>query len=248
MKLIRFIDDYGFLIISFLFMIDFSITSSMWISSSPLLNLWDKFFNIFCMILFPLFPLSVEVIVLYRTNGRGGAGNYLKKFNFFVYFPIFVMSRIIEFIDFNFVSYSLIVLLILPIVGCYFVANFKFWREPLIYIHNITFVILYILSAIRILYDLGFLITIVLITTSITGAIAITVFPLKFYIRRKKRSYAAAWYNKACIESLQNNRHKAIEYLRKAINLENKHKETAKADNDFDNIRDSQEFKELTEG
>ncbi len=171
-------------------MIDFSITSSLWISLSPLLNLWDKVLPIFCMILFPLFPLSVQVIILYSTHGDPrfrGPFNYLKKFNFFVNFPIFVMSRIIEFIDFNFVSYFLIVLMILPIVECYFVANFKFLRESLFYMFNIIFFILYILSAIRILYDPGYLITIVMILPSITGMIAIIVFPLKYYIRRKKR-------------------------------------------------------------
>lgn len=34
----------------------------------------------------------------------------------------------------------------------------------------------------------------------------------------------------------------------KAINLDDKYKEKAKTDSDFNNIRDSQEFKELIEG
>jgi len=58
----------------------------------------------------------------------------------------------------------------------------------------------------------------------------------------------SAWYKKACIESLQNNKDKAIEHLKKAINLDDKCKEKAKQDSDFNNIRDSQEFKELIEG
>jgi len=61
-------------------------------------------------------------------------------------------------------------------------------------------------------------------------------------------TYKDAWYNKACIESLQNNKDKALEHLKKAINLDDKYKESAKADSDFNNIRDSQEFKELIEG
>jgi len=53
------------------------------------------------------------------------------------------------------------------------------------------------------------------------------------------------WYNKACLESLRNVREKAIEYLKRAIELDKKYFEMAKSDEDFDNIRTSKEFKEL---
>ena len=62
------------------------------------------------------------------------------------------------------------------------------------------------------------------------------------------QNYKEAWYNKAWLESLQNNKDKALEYLRKAIGLDNKYKEMAKVGGDFNNIKDSQQFKELTEG
>ena len=62
------------------------------------------------------------------------------------------------------------------------------------------------------------------------------------------QNYKEAWYNKAWLESLQNNKDKALEYLRKAIGLDNKYKEMAKVGGDFNNIKDSQKFKELTEG
>jgi len=57
--------------------------------------------------------------------------------------------------------------------------------------------------------------------------------------------YADAWYNKACLESLRNNEQESIKYLRKAIELDEIYIEKAKLDADFDNIRDSDEFKEL---
>jgi len=57
-----------------------------------------------------------------------------------------------------------------------------------------------------------------------------------------------AWYNKAGIESMRKNKKQALEHLRIAISLNKKYKEKAKTDSCFDNIRDSQEFKELVEG
>jgi len=54
-----------------------------------------------------------------------------------------------------------------------------------------------------------------------------------------------AWYNKACIESLRNDKAKSLEFLKNAIELNNKYRNLAKTDQDFYNIRDSKEFKEL---
>ncbi|MGB5912382.1 MAG: hypothetical protein WBH31_14410 [Promethearchaeia archaeon] len=51
--------------------------------------------------------------------------------------------------------------------------------------------------------------------------------------------------NKACIESLRDNKEKSLEYLIKAIDLDKKYIDSAKSDEDFDNIRDSKEFKDL---
>ena len=59
------------------------------------------------------------------------------------------------------------------------------------------------------------------------------------------QNYDEAWYNKARTESIQNNKEKAIESLQEAINLNKSFKEKAKVAKDFDNIRDSQEFKVL---
>ena len=56
---------------------------------------------------------------------------------------------------------------------------------------------------------------------------------------------SGTWYNKACSESLRNVREKAIEYLKRAIELDKKYVEMAKSDEDFDNIRTSKEFKEI---
>jgi len=60
------------------------------------------------------------------------------------------------------------------------------------------------------------------------------------------QNYDEAWYNKARTESMQNNKDRALESLTKAVNLNNTYREYAKVAKDFDNIRDSQEFKDLT--
>ncbi len=57
--------------------------------------------------------------------------------------------------------------------------------------------------------------------------------------------YSHNLYKIALIHSLQNNRNLAIEYLEKAITINNGFIEYAKEDKEFDNIRDSTEFKNL---
>jgi len=56
---------------------------------------------------------------------------------------------------------------------------------------------------------------------------------------------ANGWYNKACFDSLRNNKEKSIEFLKRAIDLDKTCLENARTDEDFDNIRNSKEFKEL---
>jgi len=58
-------------------------------------------------------------------------------------------------------------------------------------------------------------------------------------------NYEMVWYNKACIESLRNNKEKSIEFLKKAIEIDNENINLAKTDGDFDNVKDTKEFKEL---
>lgn len=53
------------------------------------------------------------------------------------------------------------------------------------------------------------------------------------------------YYNAACVYSRMGNKEKAIEYLRKAIELGYRHFGHISRDTDLDNIRDSEEFKEL---
>jgi len=57
--------------------------------------------------------------------------------------------------------------------------------------------------------------------------------------------FGKAWYNKAVLESLRDNKEKSINFLKKAIGLDKKYIEMAKTDEDFDNTRNSKEFKEL---
>ena len=54
------------------------------------------------------------------------------------------------------------------------------------------------------------------------------------------------WFNKACMESMRNNLEKSIEYLKKAIDINSINIKMAIEDKEFDNIRESEEFKKLT--
>lgn len=54
-------------------------------------------------------------------------------------------------------------------------------------------------------------------------------------------------YNVACLFSLQRKTDDALAYLEKAIKGDEKYREMAKTDNDFDNIREDPRFKKLTE-
>ena len=58
--------------------------------------------------------------------------------------------------------------------------------------------------------------------------------------------FAIAHYNKACAYSLQNNKESSIDELSKAIAIdpEESHR-LASSDEDFDNIKESAEFKQL---
>ena len=57
--------------------------------------------------------------------------------------------------------------------------------------------------------------------------------------------YTFPIYRKACLESLRNNKQESINYLKKVIEIDEKIIERVKLEADFDNIRDSDEFKEL---
>lgn len=52
-------------------------------------------------------------------------------------------------------------------------------------------------------------------------------------------------YNMACVYSLMNKPDEALKWLREAIDLDQKFRDMAKSDSDFDNIRDDPRFKEL---
>ncbi len=58
-------------------------------------------------------------------------------------------------------------------------------------------------------------------------------------------AYANALYNKACVESIMNNNVESLDSLRKAIELDKSLADSAKSDDDFDNLRNLKEFKEL---
>jgi|GEM_PF-2583064 len=57
-------------------------------------------------------------------------------------------------------------------------------------------------------------------------------------------NYADAHYNLACLYSVKNDLKKAIDWLKKAIEIDEKYKEMAKEDKDFENIKDGKDFKD----
>ena len=58
-------------------------------------------------------------------------------------------------------------------------------------------------------------------------------------------NYARAYYLRACLKSVQNNKLEAIKELKLALNLDKNLLNDAKTDPDLKNIRESKEFKEL---
>ena len=59
-------------------------------------------------------------------------------------------------------------------------------------------------------------------------------------------NYSMSYYNLACVYSIVNRKDDAIDYLEKAINLDEAWKNSAKADEDFYNIRADEEFLRIT--
>jgi tetratricopeptide (TPR) repeat protein len=57
--------------------------------------------------------------------------------------------------------------------------------------------------------------------------------------------YPGPMYNVACCEALAGRKEDAIEHLRQAIALDERFREYAKGDSDFDSVRDEPAFKEL---
>ena len=62
-----------------------------------------------------------------------------------------------------------------------------------------------------------------------------------------KPDFASAWYNMACVYSLQNKKKEALENLKRAIEFDPKYKEMAKKDKDFKNLWEDEDFKKLVE-
>jgi tetratricopeptide (TPR) repeat protein len=64
-------------------------------------------------------------------------------------------------------------------------------------------------------------------------------------ITKLDKKHAAAWYNVACCSSVLGKLKKALEALKKAIEIEKEWRDKAKDDKDFDSIRDTVEFNEM---
>jgi len=58
-------------------------------------------------------------------------------------------------------------------------------------------------------------------------------------------NFATSYYNLSCILATKKEKGKALEYLKKAISLDQKYKGEAKTDKDFNNLRGEKEFEEM---
>ena len=58
-------------------------------------------------------------------------------------------------------------------------------------------------------------------------------------------NFATSYYNMGCIYATQKDKGRALEYLNKAISLDQKYREKARTDKDFDNLRGEKEFAEI---
>jgi len=58
-------------------------------------------------------------------------------------------------------------------------------------------------------------------------------------------NFATSYYNLSCILATKKEKEKALEYLKKAISLDQKYKEKARIDKDFNNLRGEKEFEEI---
>jgi tetratricopeptide (TPR) repeat protein len=58
-------------------------------------------------------------------------------------------------------------------------------------------------------------------------------------------NFATSYYNLSCILATKKEKEKALEYLEKAISLDQKYKEKARTDKDFNNLRGEKEFEEM---
>jgi tetratricopeptide (TPR) repeat protein len=58
-------------------------------------------------------------------------------------------------------------------------------------------------------------------------------------------NFATSYYNMGCIYATQKDKGRALEYLNKAISLDQKYREKAWTDKDFDNLRGGKEFSEI---
>ena len=71
------------------------------------------------------------------------------------------------------------------------------------------------------------------------------IFDLSKTIELKPKDVEAYYYNRACCYSLLGNSGNAIQDLSKSINIDSKFRAMAKTDKDFDNIRNTPDFKRL---
>jgi len=58
-------------------------------------------------------------------------------------------------------------------------------------------------------------------------------------------NFATSYYNLSCVLATKKEKEKALEYLKKAISLDQKYKDKARTDKDFNNLRGEKEFEEM---
>ena len=131
MKRIKFFDKYEYYFVTVLLVIDFGITSIIWVAASPLLNLYFKIDSIILFITTPLMPILLQFIIksLSKTGPKKMDDQKTKDifrilifiFNFF----LFGMSLVMQFLEFNIVSYQIMRMLWIPIILPYVILMFR---------------------------------------------------------------------------------------------------------------------------
>ena len=130
-KLLKILDDYGLLTVLLLFTIKFYISSIRWIYSDPFLNLHDILGYLSSLFAFPLFPIIILVWIRKKYSSDKEIMNFVKFFEVFYNFPMFLIFLIMIFNPFKFESYFIITIFMLSIIMFFFWMCYKFWRDKI---------------------------------------------------------------------------------------------------------------------
>ncbi len=167
-------------IIFVLFLIEYCITIWMWISANPNINLLGNINYFLWLFFFAVFPYIIKNYLKTLANGS-------KNFELLYVITIWILARIINFLEFNYVSYSLISFITLNFCfGLFFIAIHAYKTGILIILGlNILWSILFFLIPPREFYKINL--------SQLVSALVIILINLLLAIKRllevKRSSY-----------------------------------------------------------